>query len=328
MSHAPLNFRDHRIYLVHLLRVLRECGPSEPADIYDKVADRAGVTPEQREIESSSGSGNPVYRNRIQFARQSLIDAGLLISSADPGWSRGIWELNKTGRQIANRTRNDEELQKALMDLSSRGAKERKRVRDASRELAGLSIAEPEESSAQPNSDPVEEEVPTIKALVDDANEVVLGAMLESVRAMNDEAFEHLVGIVLKAALNADSVSVTRKSRDGGIDGLLSFDSLGMRIAVFEAKRYAADKSITRSQVDAFATVARRVKAAHSLFVTSSRFSPEAKEAAKNEGIRLIEGTVLIELMAKHGFGLRPRETYVVYEIDPTWSISANVGPG
>ena len=117
------------------------------------------------------------------------------------------------------------------------------------------------------------------------------------------------MGTVLKAALRAESVKITRRSRDGGVDGLLYFDALGMRLAVFEAKRCADGSVVGRPLVDAFATAARRHRASHSLFVTSSRFSPEAVDAARDEGIRLIEGMAFVELMAQHGIGLRAKET-------------------
>ena len=74
--------------------------------------------------------------------------------------------------------------------------------------------------------------------------------------------------------------------------------------------------------MDAFATAARRHRASHSLFVTSSRFSPEAVDAARKEGIRLIEGMAFVELMAQHGIGLRAKETFVLYELDPAWSVN------
>jgi len=117
---------------------------------------------------------------------------------------------------------------------------------------------------------------------------------------------------------------VTRKSRDAGIDGILNFDDLGMRTAVFEAKRYAERNTVGRPQIDAFATAARRHRAAHSLFVTSSRFSSEAIAAAKDEALRLIDGTAFVELMARNGIGLRERNSYVVYELDPTWSVDTD----
>ena len=143
--------------------------------------------------------------------------------------------------------------------------------------------------------------------------------MLGHVRGLTDRAFEYLVGSVLKAALRAESVLVTRKSRDSGIDGILYFDALGIRTAVFEAKRYAEGNTVGRPLIDAFATAARRQHADHYLFVTSSRFSSEAIATAKDENIRLIDGTAFVELMALHGIGLRERASYVVYELDPAW---------
>ena len=168
--------------------------------------------------------------------------------------------------------------------------------------------------------------IPEIEELVEAANDVVLRTILDHVRGMSDRAFEYLVGTVLKAALRAESVKITQRSRDGGVDGMLYFDALGMRLAVFEAKRYAEGNVVGRSQVDAFATAARRRRASHSLFVTSSRFSPEAVATAKDEGIRLIEGTAFVELMAQHGIGLRGRDTFVLYEIDPAWSVNETEG--
>ena len=90
------------------------------------------------------------------------------------------------------------------------------------------------------------------------ANDAVLRTMLEHVRGMSDRAFEYLVGTVLKAALRAESVKITQRSRDGGVDGMLYFEALGMRLAVFEAKRSADGNVVGRPLVDAFATAARR----------------------------------------------------------------------
>lgn len=93
--------------------------------------------------------------------------------------------------------------------------------------------------------------------LVETANDAVFRNMLDHVRSMSDRAFEYLVGTVLKAALRSESVSITQRSRDGGVDGVLHFDALGMRLAVFEAKRYAEGNVVGRQLVDAFATAAR-----------------------------------------------------------------------
>lgn len=330
---ADANFRDSRIYLAHLLRVLADRGASRPGDIYDEVAKRAGVTPEQREARTDA-SGGPVYWNRIQFARQGLVDAELLVASSDPGWRRGVWELSEEGRRIARATTDDRGLEMLVRERAATGAKTRLAARKASRALAGLVDEAPATAGEQFSSTPalhnvqaesLEAQEPVdIGELVDAANEAALNAMLDHVRAMNETAFEHLVGDVLKAALRAESVRVTQKSRDGGVDGVLAFDSLGMRTAVFEAKRYADGNVVGRPLVDAFATAARRQRANHSLFVTTSSFSAEAQATARDERVRLIDGYAFVELMARHGIGLRAKQTFVVYEVDPAWTLAAD----
>jgi len=323
---AP-NFRDHRIYLVPLLRVLRARGPSEPDAIYDKVADLVGVTTEERAIRGSRVTDNPVYRNRIQFARQSLVDAGVLIGSSETNWRRGIWELSPAGIAAADSGKSDEALDEWLRRKAAEGARKRSELRKASRQLAGLddeSEASDGDEDASEGDDSLDEDDDVegqIRDLVDSSNDAVLGTMLDRVRGMNETAFEYLVGTVLRASLRAESVTVTQRSQDGGIDGSLTFDALGMRIAVFQAKRYGEGSTVGRPEVDAFATAARRKRAAHALFVTSSRFSNPAIEAARDENIRLIDGMAFVELMAKHGIGLRAREAFVLYELDPAWSL-------
>ena len=332
MMRSEHNFRDHRIYMVHLLRVLHGAGAASPAEIYEQVADRVGITPEERAVLGEEGKGNPVYRNRIQFARQSLVDAGLVIGSSEPQWQRGVWQLNRQGNALAAGRLNDAALDAKLRELAAEGARKRAKAREQSRALAGLDA---DETVAPISSDPARkvvdhddaQEIPSIRSVVDKANEVAMSTMIDHVRGLSDRVFEYLVGSVLKAALRAESVRVTQKSKDGGIDGILSFDDLGMRIAVFEAKRYGEGNVVGRPQIDAFSTAARRHRAAHSLFVTSGRFSSDAIAAAKAEGIRLIDGTAFVELMARHGIGLRERESYVVYEVDPAWSVATDDDP-
>ena len=319
------NFRDQRTYVVHLLRVLQKRGAVAPAEIYDEVADRAGVTPAEREVEAA-GSYNPVYKNRIQFARQSLVDAGAVIGSSEPGWQRGHWQLTPEGRVLAE-TKSDHELDNLIRARVGEGARARAEARKQSRALAGLDDEDPtsaaQDVSEREDSDD-DDPTPQIANLVDTANETAMAAMLDHVRGIDDTAFEELVGTVLKAALRADSVRITQRSRDGGIDGVLHFDALGIRFAVFEAKRYAEGNVVGRPLIDAFATAARRHRATHALFVTSSHFSTEAIDAARDEAIRLIDGVALVELMAQHEIGLRARKKFVVFEVDPTWGLDAD----
>ncbi len=318
--------RDHRNFLLHLHRVLAERGSSRPADLYDDVAARAGLTEEDREVRDSS-SGQIVWKNRIQFARQSLIDAGVVVGPSDDGWQRGRWQISAEGKRLAEAHPEDEELEAILRTRAADGARVRAEARRESRALAGLddgdgpTAEDPTVEAAEVSS--LHEQINALD-IIAEANEAVFSTMLEHLRAMDDHAFERLVGEVLCAALRGISFRATRRTRDGGVDGFVHFDSLGMRFAVYEAKKYADGNVVGRPLVDAFATAARRTRAAHALFVTTSHFSPEAKETGREEAIRLVDGTAFVELMAIHGIGLRKKETFTLYEVDPNWTFETS----
>jgi len=185
---TPPNYRDHRIYLVHLLRVLHRRGASPPGDLYDEVADLAGVTPEQRAIPGKELGWNPVYRNRIQFARQALVDAGLVVGSTDPGWRRGIWELSPAGVQLVRTGQSDATLDAQIRERAAEGLSRRRKERQESFALAGLESESPEEfrepeSGLAAETDP---DGPTVQDLVEVENDAVLRTMLDHVRGMSD----------------------------------------------------------------------------------------------------------------------------------------------
>jgi restriction system protein len=314
---ASPKFRDPRTYLAPLVRVLVERGASRPARIYDDVADLAAITPEQREAVTDRGA--PVYRNRIQFARQGLVAAGLIIGSSDERWQRGVWELEDGTAELAAAL-DDNALDRELRDRVHRANQARALERKKSRRLAGL-VTDEDDDGELVGDEEDDDAIADVEELVDELNQGVFGSMLDHLRSMDETQFEHLVGDVLKRALGAERVHVTPKSRDGGVDGILYFDSLQLQTAVYEAKRYAEDNTVGRGLVDAFATAARRRRATHSLFVTTSRFSREAQAAARDEGIRLVDGDAFVELMALHELGLQPQHKFVVYSVDPAWSI-------
>ena len=310
------SFRDQRRYIPSLLKVLYERGQSRPKDIYDEVANLAGITVEEKNVQGNSGE--IVYANRVQFARQELVGAGIIVGPSSPDWKRGFWMLTESGKALVNRCQTNEEFE---IGLDERLEEERVRKRASqkkSREMAGI---EDEVSVDERDNRELEVGPSSIIDAIEEANALVFSAMLEHIRSIHERKFEMLVGEVLRLALKADSVRITPASRDGGFDGILAFDSLKMRTAVFEAKRYAEGNTVQRRELDIFATARRRLQATHAVFVTSSSFSSGACEAARGEDIRLINGEAFVALMAKHKIGLQVQRQFSLYEIDPNWSI-------
>ncbi len=128
---------------------------------------------------------------------------------------------------------------------------------------------------------------------------------------------------------------VTGLTNDGGIDGVIDQDVLGLSKVYVQAKRYKVDNAVQRPEVQAFVG-ALSGKADNGVFITTSRFSSGAIEyaAAVPTRIILVDGNRLTRLMMEYGVGVQVQQTYRVVEIDEdffTWAglmiWSGSMGP-
>lgn len=312
-------FRDHRGYVLPLARVLAAQTEAEPRVLYDQVADLVGVTPEERAQMPSSGGTQPVYRNRIQFARQALVDAGVIAPLESTG-KRGVWTITPEGARVVTQAANDNWLLDELLRRSDAGRRQRAESRRESQEAAGLPVEPSEATAAGAPSPSGAADADSIMADVRQANEITYARLKEIVQRMDPLKFERLAGDVLCAALRAASVRVTAASHDSGIDGVLTFDDLQLRRVVFQAKRYAQGRRVERPEVDRFWAAVQRQRADYGVFVTTAEFSQGARAAAVDFGLRLVDGDAFVELMAQHSIGVRAVATFRLYEVDVTWS--------
>jgi restriction system protein len=97
------------------------------------------------------------------------------------------------------------------------------------------------------------------------------------------------------------------RSGDGGVDGVVNEDRLGLDRVYVQAKRYAATNSIGRPDVQAFVGSLVGLGATKGVFVTTSTFSPQARDFVKHlsQRVILIDGRQLADLMIEHGVGVR-----------------------
>lgn len=107
-------------------------------------------------------------------------------------------------------------------------------------------------------------------------------------------------------------------SGDGGVDGVIDQDTLGLDQIYVQAKRYAPDATVGREAIQSFVGALAGRGATRGVFITTSRFSAGALEYAKSIPTRiiLIDGKQLTELMIRHGVGVQVAKTYTVAEID------------
>lgn len=121
---------------------------------------------------------------------------------------------------------------------------------------------------------------------------------------------------------------MTRTSGDGGIDGIIHEDALGLDAVYIQAKRYAPENKVGRPAIQQFVGSLNGEGATKGVFVTTSDFSKEARDYLNKvqHRIVLIDGQELARLMIRYGVGVRARTTYVIKGVDEDYFADLNAG--
>jgi len=108
------------------------------------------------------------------------------------------------------------------------------------------------------------------------------------------------------------------RSGDGGIDGVINEDALGLDAVYVQAKRYGSENKVGRPALQAFVGSLTGEGATKGVFVTTSGFSKEATEYVHRvqQRIILINGERLARLMIAYEVGVRARQTFVLKSVD------------
>lgn len=148
-------------------------------------------------------------------------------------------------------------------------------------------------------------------------------ALVDQIMINEPSFFEHLVvELLLKMGYGYDAKSgiVVGKSHDGGIDGIINEDKLGLDLIYLQAKRYKADNSVGRKELQAFVGAMQNVH--KGVFITTSSFTKEAKTYVDNQqqkSLKLIDGKSLASLMIKYEVGVIPAAEFKIYKIDQSF---------
>ena len=145
--------------------------------------------------------------------------------------------------------------------------------------------------------------------------------LLETVKSCSPAFFERLVvDLLVKMGYGgslADAGRAVGKSGDGGIDGIIKEDKLGLDVIYIQAKRWDSN-SIGRPQVQQFAGALQGQRAGKGIFITTSNYTDDARDFVKGIGskIVLVDGDELAKLMMDHSIGVATSATYEVKRID------------
>jgi restriction system protein len=286
-----------------MLPLLESLVPGEKTtrQVIDALADRFKLSTEDRDQLLPSGRQR-TFDNRIGWAASHLRKAGLIENN---GWAR--YRLTATGLQVLQ-THPDRVDMKHLDQCP--GYKE---WRSGSQK--------PSPGAPTPKLPEVEL---TPEELIEATDRQLRSALeqevLDRVHEVTPSFFEKLVvDLVVAMGYGGSREEAGRavgQTGDEGIDGVVNEDRLGLDVIYLQAKRWAG--SVGRPTVQMFAGSLEGKRASKGILLTTSTFTPEARQYVMTIGktIILIDGPMLAKLMIEHGVGVRDTARYVVRQID------------
>jgi len=279
-------------FIIPLLRVLGEqTEPMRTKDVYAAVAELISLTPEEM-AEMLPSKIQAVYVNRITWAHDALKRSHL---SGCP--KRGRWLLTEEGLAL-----HGQHPDGISPDQANRIANKRRHTPIA--DLDGQVVEDPEpEATTKSPEEQIDAGLTALRASV-------ASDLLEIINRGTPEFFERLVLQVLHAmgyGQSEEDLQQTGKSGDGGIDGIISLDRLGLEKVYVQAKKWQGQ--VGSPQIQGFMGALQLQGANKGVLITSGSISGPAWDAAKQArgSVVLIDGPRLASLMIEHQVGVTPR---------------------
>jgi restriction system protein len=292
---------DYQTVMLPLLQFLSDGKEHNIGEVVDRLTEQFQLSSDERDQLLGSGQ-QTVIRNRAGWARTYLKKAGLIASTR-----RGYFRISERGQSVL--TKNPNRIDVKYLEQFPEFV--------AFRDLRHEQVDEkPESLSAGVDATPEEALDAAYQRLRIDLE----SELLEQVKAASPSFFERLVvELLVKMGYGGtlrDAGQAVGKSRDGGIDGIIKEDRLGLDVIYIQAKRW--EGTVGRPEIQKFAGALQGHRARKGVFITTSSFSAEATDftARIDSKIVLIDGAALARYMIDNGVGVSAYRSYEVKKID------------
>ena len=291
---------DYQQFMLPVLNYLADGKIHQLKDITDFTADNIFKLNQSEKEELLASGRQTVVANRVGWAVTYLKKAGLIDNA-----SRGHYLITSLGEELLKSppevldTNYLKKYPSFLEFYNTNNKKDISTTNDRSEELT------PE--------DMLEYASKQLKAVLEDE-------LLQKIKACSPAFFERLVvDLLVKMGYGgsrAEFGQAIGRSGDGGIDGVIKEDKLGLDIIYIQAKRW--EGTVSRPEVQKFAGALQGQRANKGVFITTSDFSKEARAfvSSINSKIVLIDGKLLAELMIDHNVGTVVTHSYEVKKMD------------
>lgn len=292
-----------------MLPVLEFCGDQKEhgsRETIEYISDKLSLTPDERQQLLSNGRRTVIY-DRVLWARTYMKMAELLESP-----KRGNYRITKRGLDVLTQKPLRIDI-KFLMQFPEFVNFYRKNKPE--KEMNGNS----EENHLQPD-EPVLTPEEQLENAYESIREKLADEILEQLKGVSPDFFERIVVEVIVSmgygGSRKDAGQTVGRSGDGGIDGIINEDRLGLDIIYLQAKRWQG--TVGRPEIQKFAGALLGKQARKGIFITTSDFSAEAKDYVKNLDARiiLIDGNQFARFMIDCNVGVSTVSTYEIKRLD------------
>ncbi len=293
---------DFQSIMLPLLKILADDNNRTMKELYNQLSDHFQLN--ESELAELLPSGQQtVFTNRVAWAKAHLKMAGLVESP-----SRGRVRISSKGKTILDQSpecinvrflRQFDEYLESVRGGNNEAIKQREVSADV--------------LDHQPT--PLEQMESAFKEL----QSAVADELLEKLGSVSPAFFEHVVVQLLQAmgyGGGVESAEVTNYVRDGGIDGIIREDKLGLDVVCIQAKRWQG--TVGRPVVQAFVGSMDLIRAKKGVILTTGRFSEDATtfvDRIEGKRVVLIDGKKLAEFMIEHDVGVSTKSVYMLKEV-------------
>jgi len=293
---------DFQTIMLPLLECLSDRKERSMREVTEQLAQHYGLTEEERAELLPSGQQS-IFSNRVAWSKSHLKGAGLLENP-----SRGLVRISDLGLKVLAQ-------KPAVINV--------KFLKQFPSYLAFIGKSPSGDAPEAVDITTTEEEHRTPLELIDSAfltlKQATADDLLTKLKACSPTFFESVV-VKLLMAMGYGGIAgegtVTGRSGDGGIDGVIKQDKLGLDIVCIQAKRWEA--SVGRPVIQSFVGSMDLDRAKKGVILTTSTFTRDAQDFVNRiEGkkVVLIGGERLAELMIEHNLGVTRTKTYELKEV-------------
>lgn len=255
----------------------------------------------------TTSSGVPVYGSRVGWSVSYLARAKLITRIR-----RGVYVINEDGRSALTENMDAHAfwvfLQRRIEELDPWNRENQTDTNSPADNPAEAVQEIPDSAESSPKEQ--------IGTLTDELNVSLTEEIIALIMDRDPTFFEHVV-VDLLEKMGYGKGAVTKRTCDGGIDGLITTDVLGFRPICTQAKRYAEDNKVGRRAIQGF--VGALNGASNGVFITTSSFTKEALDYANGylgATLALIDGKRLAELMIEYNLGVATERVIEIKRID------------